>query len=176
VLDIGSMRLANDPNGRYLEAMNGVIIRSSSGNNFLQVNSTATNRWQTSFDIAIQPNASPNNGGILISGATGVPSDVTMTFRNQRQDGVKSAVIRSADFAVSGATPVNVFIYPGKETVLNNQANLILCHDGTNSRGKLLVGTSTAGASAVRVVGLPTSSAGLSSGDIWNDAGTLKIV
>jgi hypothetical protein len=36
--------------------------------------------------------------------------------------------------------------------------------------------TSAPSASKLRVVGLPTSSAGLSAGDIWNDGGTLKIV
>jgi hypothetical protein len=36
--------------------------------------------------------------------------------------------------------------------------------------------TSAPSASKLRVVGLPTSSAGLSSGDVWNDGGTLKIV
>jgi predicted heme/steroid binding protein len=40
----------------------------------------------------------------------------------------------------------------------------------------VLIGTSTNGSSKLRVVGLPTSSSGLSSGDIWNDSGTLKIV
>jgi hypothetical protein len=44
-----------------------------------------------------------------------------------------------------------------------------------NVRGNVLIGTTTNGASKLRIVGLPTSSAGLSSGDIWNDGGTLKI-
>jgi hypothetical protein len=44
----------------------------------------------------------------------------------------------------------------------------------TNS-GNVLIGTLTSGASKLRIVGLPTSSAGLSSGDVWNDGGTLKI-
>jgi hypothetical protein len=44
------------------------------------------------------------------------------------------------------------------------------------SSGNVLIGTTTNGASKLRVVGLPTSSAGLSAGDIWNDGGTLKIV
>ena len=39
----------------------------------------------------------------------------------------------------------------------------------------VLIGTTVAGASKLRVVDLPTSSAGLSTGDIWNDAGTLKV-
>jgi hypothetical protein len=37
------------------------------------------------------------------------------------------------------------------------------------------IGTTTPG-SKLSIVGLPTSSAGLSAGDIWNDGGTLKIV
>lgn len=45
-----------------------------------------------------------------------------------------------------------------------------------DSSGNILIGTSVTGASTIRVVGLPTSSAGLSSGDVWNDSGTLKIV
>ena len=43
------------------------------------------------------------------------------------------------------------------------------------SSGNVLIGTATNGASKLRIVGLPTSSAGLSSGDVWSDSGTLKI-
>jgi hypothetical protein len=43
------------------------------------------------------------------------------------------------------------------------------------SGGNVLIGTTTNGASKLRISGLPTSSSGLSSGDIWNDSGTLKI-
>lgn len=45
--------------------------------------------------------------------------------------------------------------------------------DTTNSR--VGIGTSTP-TSKLTITGLPTSSAGLSTGDVWNDAGTLKIV
>jgi len=44
-----------------------------------------------------------------------------------------------------------------------------------NAAGYVGIGTSTPG-SKLSIVGLPTSSAGLSAGDIWNDGGTLKIV
>ena len=44
-----------------------------------------------------------------------------------------------------------------------------------DAAGRVLIGTSSSGASVLRVVGLPTSAAGLSAGDIWNDSGTLKI-
>ena len=43
------------------------------------------------------------------------------------------------------------------------------------SNGNLLIGTSTNGASKLRIVGLPTSSAGLSSGDVYNLSGVLMI-
>lgn len=42
--------------------------------------------------------------------------------------------------------------------------------------GNLLIGTATNGASKLRIVGLPTSAAGLSSGDIYSNAGILTIV
>ena len=44
------------------------------------------------------------------------------------------------------------------------------------SNGNLLIGTATNGASKLRIVGLPTSAVGLSSGDIYSNAGILTIV
>ena len=44
-----------------------------------------------------------------------------------------------------------------------------------DASGNLLIGTTSSGASKLRISGLPTSSAGLSAGDVWNDGGTLKI-
>ena len=45
----------------------------------------------------------------------------------------------------------------------------------TLSSGNVLIGTATNGSSKLRIVGLPTSSAGLSSGDVYSLAGTLMI-
>jgi hypothetical protein len=42
--------------------------------------------------------------------------------------------------------------------------------------GNVLIGTATDGASILRIVGLPTSAVGLSSGDIYSNAGILTIV
>ena len=41
--------------------------------------------------------------------------------------------------------------------------------------GNVLIGTATNGASKLRIVGLPTSAAGLSSGDVYNLSGVLMI-
>jgi hypothetical protein len=41
--------------------------------------------------------------------------------------------------------------------------------------GNVLIGTTTSGSSKLRIVGLPTSAAGLSSGDVYNLAGSLMI-
>jgi hypothetical protein len=43
------------------------------------------------------------------------------------------------------------------------------------SNGNVLIGTSTSGSSKLRLVGLPTSAVGLSSGDVYNSAGVLMI-
>jgi hypothetical protein len=48
-----------------------------------------------------------------------------------------------------------------------NSANFVMAH--IDPSGKIQ-------ASAINFSGLPTSSAGLSAGDVWNDSGTLKIV
>ena len=49
-------------------------------------------------------------------------------------------------------------------------------NDNNYFRGKVILGTSnTVGASVLNINGLPTSSSGLSTGDIWNDGGILKI-
>jgi hypothetical protein len=49
--------------------------------------------------------------------------------------------------------------------------------DNNYFKGKVVIGsTNTVGSSPLNVKNLPTSSSGLATGDIWNDAGTLKIV
>jgi hypothetical protein len=54
--------------------------------------------------------------------------------------------------------------------------NILFYGDGkAYFAGNVLIGTTTNGASKLRLVGLPTSSVGLSSGDVWSDSGTLKI-
>jgi len=49
-------------------------------------------------------------------------------------------------------------------------------HIRITSGGNLLIGTAANGASKLRIVGLPTSAVGLSSGDVYSNAGILTIV
>jgi hypothetical protein len=49
-------------------------------------------------------------------------------------------------------------------------------NDNNYFNGKVVLGSTTVGVSKLRLVGLPTSSAGLSAGDVWNSGGTLRIV
>jgi hypothetical protein len=142
VLDVGNVRIADDPNGRYIQAVNTLIIRSTNNASALLVSSVTTNSWDASQLIRIRPQS--GIGGVQFSTtSTSSPSNSIMTFLRQRNDGAKLAIINSEDFAASGQLPVNLFIHAGRETVSNNQANLILCHDGTSSRGNLLINTTT---------------------------------
>ena len=81
-----------------------------------------------------------------------------------------AAYISNANFT-EGATYFDIDTFAGKRLRLNNAGNLLIM--GTNSN--VLIGTNTNGSSKLRIVGLPTSSVGLSSGDVYNLAGTLMI-
>jgi uncharacterized protein YaiE (UPF0345 family) len=64
-----------------------------------------------------------------------------------------------------------VAVIAGHSANLDAWANMALATGG----GNVLIGTTTSGASKLRIVGLPTSAAGLSSGDVYNLAGVLMI-
>jgi uncharacterized protein YaiE (UPF0345 family) len=64
-----------------------------------------------------------------------------------------------------------VAVIAGHSANLDAWANMALATGG----GNVLIGTITSGASKLRIVGLPTSAAGLSSGDVYNLSGVLMI-
>lgn len=149
VLDIGNIRIADDGNGRYFQATNGIEFRASNATaNVMRVSSAATNVWATSQAISFRPNSTVNNG-IYLTAVNAAPSSTTITISRQRNDGTKSGIINTEDFAVSGSTPVDLYIYAGKETVLNNQANMFLAWDGSSARGNINIGGSSNDASAL---------------------------
>lgn len=88
----------------------------------------------------------------------------TITARN---------TVSGLNFAVAGdgaALVTQTGAYPLLLSTSNTERMRI------DASGNLLIGTSASGASKLRISGLPTSSAGLSAGDVWNSSGTLRIV
>lgn len=74
---------------------------------------------------------------------------------------------------------VNTVIYAFRSTLAaaTDRWNLYISGSADNYlQGNLLIGTPTSGASKLRIVGLPTSAAGLSSGDVYSNLGVLTIV
>lgn len=150
VFDFGApatIRIANENAGRYIEASNGLILRNKV-NTVTRIHPSntdliiATQNNGSSAEIRLIPNAisAVTQTGIQISAVRSAPSSVRMLFNRMRNDGVKSAIINTEDFSLSGATPVHMYLYAGKETIDNNQGNLILQHDGTIARGKVGIG------------------------------------
>jgi hypothetical protein len=141
---------------------NNIKLESASGNRQLSVvnNFAIYNRLNTHTDnplsslvfgsnavlyatasIGLRVLGSTNT--ITITGSIANPPTSSLIFEAVRNDGVKRAEIKTADWnAGFSAPPVTLYIYPGKETFGDNQANLILSHDGTNRRGNVGIGTS----------------------------------
>ena len=88
--------------------------------------------------------------------------------------GTGVAGFSNADTGVFASSQTGTALYAVSQS--GNHMNigtnkLVLKNDGT-----LCLGTSTQGASKLRIVGLPTSATGLISGDVWNNGGVLTIV
>jgi len=88
--------------------------------------------------------------------------------------GLFVATVGAQDYGlISGALTSGAYFFQSQATDGSTLATypIMLNPNG----GNILIGTATSGASKLRISGLPTSSAGLSAGDVWNDGGTLKI-
>jgi len=145
-LTVGSIQIFDDTSGiRVIQALSnqGLLIRANS--NTITLNNSAGSGnavFSTTGSYRFSPN-SLGTGGIVFSGASGPPNNTAITFVRARNDGAKSGIINTEDFAASGFPAIDLFLYAGKETVSNTQANLILAHDGTISRGNVGIGTSS---------------------------------
>jgi hypothetical protein len=98
---------------------------------------------------------------------------------NQGSIGAGSAITNQYGFYVDSNMigAVNTYGYSGGIPSGTNRWNLYMSGTASNYlQGNLLIGTATNGASKLRIVGLPTSAAGLSSGDVYSNLGILTIV
>ena len=87
--------------------------------------------------------------------------------------GLFVATVGAQDYGlISGALTSGAYFFQSQTTNGTSATYPILLNP---NGGNIIIGTATSGASKLRISGLPTSSAGLSAGDVWNDAGTLKI-
>jgi hypothetical protein len=74
------------------------------------------------------------------------------------------------DINASGKIVCDEIVTAGGNMTLNPAGSLVVQASSTTlSGGELICGT-------IKAVSLPTSSAGLSSGDVWNNSGVLNIV
>jgi len=143
-LSVGGIYIVDNPSGRYMTTLSPQPFSITSGaggtaqfNGYVKL-SSATN-------VIFSPGSSTNNA-VILSSVTTSPSNTTMTFGNLRNDGLKKAVINTADYdatSLGGSTPIDLYLYPGKEIFTGSQGNLILGHDGTNARGKVGIGTNS---------------------------------
>jgi hypothetical protein len=101
-----------------------------------------------------------DTGGVRLQVAPSASTWISGTFAGT--GGTNKVVIGN----FSGAAAIGAH-----SAALDAWANLAINFGG----GNVLIGTTTGGASKLRIVGLPTSAVGLSSGDVYNLAGTLMI-
>jgi hypothetical protein len=119
------------------------------------------------------PGASLDVVGSLRGGSNTVSGNYNLSLRSGASD---------ATFLTRYSTGVAEIRNYGGAFQLATQAleDILILTNNTerlriDSSGNVGIGTSNPG-SKLSIVGLPTSSAGLSAGDVWNDGGTLKIV
>ncbi|HWK02991.1 MAG TPA: hypothetical protein VNS58_05145 [Puia sp.] len=154
-LNNGGILISGNAGSRIMNAYEGIRIYNSTSTGDYFSCYTGQTGIGSSGAINFRANGSVNPG-IYVSTVSSGPSSTTLTFGNARNDGIKSAIINTADFdatLLGGSTGVNLFMYPGKETYSNNQANTIMAYDGTNQRGNILVGTTSDNGSKLQVNG-----------------------
>lgn len=163
-----------------------VGIGTSSPSEILHVQADDPNIWidSTSIGETSFNGGRSANGGLLLTASDMNTSskytpaimfgstDANFTTNSPR---IGAAIVAEAEetFASNDDGAMALTFWTRDSTATTNQNAVERMRIDEN--GNVGIGTSSPG-SKLSVVGLPTSSAGLSAGDIWNDGGTLKIV
>jgi hypothetical protein len=126
-----------------------------------------------------------NSQNVLVSG---IPNGTSAyVINSQGTHSSNSATLQSdllitptINFTASGFTLRGIYYNPTITALFGNTHRAIETTTGDvclgTTSGNVLIGTATTGASKLRIVGLPTSAVGLSSGDIYSNLGILTIV
>jgi hypothetical protein len=161
-----------------LVGYNPLALQPNGGNVLVGTTTTAMNNQNGVVITPTSLGAYSNSGnGLLIAGAMrgtvaaniGGQINFQAIYRNSDDDYTDIAYIKGLR---ENATDNNWSSYISFETTSSTTTSERM---RITSGGNVGIGTTTPG-SKLSVVGLPTSSTGLSAGDIWNDSGTLKIV
>jgi len=119
--------------------------------------------------IGLQVNA---DGDTSYGGAASYPAAAYSVFVGNDEGANRGIVVKS------GCIPTGIFLdLPDDyELRLSNTAGTNSSIQATGTGSNMTIELKPAGTGTINISTLPTSSAGLSSGDVWNDSGTLKIV
>ncbi len=144
-LTLGSVVLSDLGTGRFLRGTNSMTVQTTDGSSSMLVGNIGSgeNAYLASTGgISLRPDTIVGfaTASVTFDSSRNAPTSTTMTFNNLRNDGAKSAIIRTSDFTSAGQAPVNLFIFAGSELGTPTQGNLILAHDGTNARGNVGIG------------------------------------
>jgi uncharacterized protein YaiE (UPF0345 family) len=175
---VGGSSVANTAlrnNAYLLNASNSALIFGTNDTERMRITSGGNVLIGTTTDGGQRLQVNGAIKSIVSSGGSVVTSESTAT------NGEGQFVIIGKNS--SGTTRSASFKYDNADIIRIGTSSSIDFRFETNdtermritSGGNLLIGTGTNGSSRLKIVGLPTSAAGLSSGDVYNLAGVLMI-
>jgi hypothetical protein len=182
----GSLRLALSTNAYAIGATHYYRASGLSSQLYLLSAGTSVHQWNVAPAGTADTAISYNPAMTLTAAANLLIGTTTDAGQKLQVNGTAS--ISTYVFSNSFFTPSNEGIgFNGigsfKTAIYSRNSGGDLCFNSGDSEkmrlsdlGYLLIGTTTNGASKLRIVGLPTSAAGLSSGDIYSNLGILTIV
>jgi hypothetical protein len=158
---------------------------NTSSSSLVVYNTNGTDNWLvgtgvtgSNTDYRVYNNSLGADAIYILNSNNNVLIGTTTNNGPRLQVAASSSTWISGTFAGTGGTnKVVIGNYEGAASIgahsaaLDAWANLAINFGG----GNVLIGTTTSGASKLRIVGLPTSAAGLSSGDVYNLSGVLMI-
>jgi hypothetical protein len=152
-----------------------VFTSSLASTEYMRITSGGNVLIGTTTDVGFKLDV---NGTGRFSGNTWMQSDLRF---GADFAGSNTAIIKWQGSGASIANSLGLFTWAdardiqigGKDVYFGAEGGAIRMR--ITSGGNVLIGTTTNGASKLKISGLPTSSAGLTAGDVWSDSGTLKI-